>query len=53
MLNYFLPGPGHPPKSDNLAKCPPVMFKTDQDPPNTSNGNPLKVDRRDQQPHCI
>ena len=53
VLNYFLPGPAHPPKSDNVAKHPPVMFKTGQDPPKTSNGNPLKVDQRDQQPHCI
>ena len=47
VLNYFLPGPAHPPKSDNVAKHPPAMFETDQDPPKTSNGNPLKVDRRD------
>ena len=53
MLNYFLPGPVHPPKSDSVAKHAPVMFETDQDFPKTSNGNPLKVDRRDQQPHCI
>ena len=53
VLNYFLPGPAHPPKSDNVAKRPPAIIETDQDPPKTSNGNPLKVDRRDQQLHCI
>ena len=33
MLDYFLPGPAHPPKSDNVAKCPPAMLETDQDFP--------------------
>ena len=31
----FLPGPAHPPKSDNVAKRPPVMLETDQDFPIT------------------
>ena len=34
MQNYFLPGPAHPPKSDNVAKRSPVMLETDQDFPN-------------------
>ena len=33
MQNYFLPGPAHPLKSDNVAKHPPVMLGADQDPP--------------------
>ena len=53
MQDYFLPGPAHPPQSDNVAKHPPVMLKADQVPPKPSKGNPLMVDRRDQQPHCI
>ena len=35
MLDCFRPGPAHPPKSDNVAKCPPAMLETDQDFPNT------------------
>ena len=35
MLDYFLPGPAHPPKSDNVAKRPPAMLETDQDFPIT------------------
>ena len=47
MLDYFLPGPAHPPKSDNVAKHPPAMLETDQDFPHYHQGNPLKVERRD------
>ena len=35
VLDYFLTGPAHPPKSDNVAKHPPAMLETDQDFPNT------------------
>ena len=35
MLDCFLPGPAHPPKSDNVAKRPPAMLETDQDFPIT------------------
>ena len=31
VQDYFLPGPTHPPKSDNVAKRPPAMLETDQD----------------------
>ena len=31
VLDYFLPGPAHPPKSDNVAKHPPAMLETEQD----------------------
>ena len=31
MQDYFLPGPAHPFKSDNVAKRPPAMLETDQD----------------------
>ena len=34
VQDYFLPGPAHPPKSDNVAKRPPTMLETDQDFPN-------------------
>ena len=40
MLDYFLPGPAHPPKSDNVAKRPPVMLETDQDFTITINRQP-------------
>ena len=35
VLDCFLPGPAHPPKSDNVAKRPPAMLETDQDFPIT------------------
>ena len=31
VLDCFLLGPAHPPKSDNVAKCLPAMLETDQD----------------------
>ena len=46
VQDYFLLGPAHPPKSDNVAKCPPVMLEADQVPPKPSKGNPLMVDRQ-------
>ena len=44
VQDYFLPGPAHPPKSDNVAKHPPMMLEADQVPPIPSKGNPLTVD---------
>ena len=35
VLDCSLPGPTHPPKSDNVAKHPPAMLETDQDFPYT------------------
>ena len=35
VLDYFLPGPAHPLKNDNVAKRPPAMLETDQDFPIT------------------
>ena len=43
-MQDFLPGLAHPPKSDNVADCPPAKLEVDQVPPKTSNGNPLKVE---------
>ena len=43
-MQDFLPGPAHPPKSDNVADCPPAKLKADQVPPIPSKGNPLMVE---------
>ena len=50
VQNYFLPGPAHPPKSDNVAKSTPAMLETDQD---VTNIYRQPSEGGDQQPHCI
>ena len=43
-MQDFLPGPAHPPKSDNVADHTPAKLEADQVPPIISKGNPLKVE---------